>query len=65
MHTYRRVAIPGKHDWEGGSEKFEVGYWHPPSGDWIALSTHTEEKRAIIRVNALNGGDGNPAVWCD
>jgi hypothetical protein len=54
IHTYRLPPT---------SAKFEVGYWY--EGLWTTLSTHTDEKLAIKRVNALNGGDGSPDVWDD
>lgn len=56
IHTYRAAGT-----------EFEVGYYRPYSDgnapEWITLSTHATENLAIKRVNALNGGDGSPAVW--
>ena len=57
MHTYKQIS----------NKEWQVGYWATtlsqhavPLAEWYMLSTHATEKQAMLRVNALNGGDGAP-----
>ncbi len=61
MHTYSK----------SGDGSFDVGYYlrnrvgDIEQDEWVQLSKHDSERRAIQRVNALNGGDGKPGIWDD